>query len=302
MFVASWLIVAVLAFALIFLGLISVIVIALNRSAPGSVVREDLRVLLVRALGLTVGAASALWCVYGVAPFLELGRGAMLAPVALGIGVLLGAILGETVARRRPRTGVRSASLDTRRIRDHLPRALTAAVGINFVGALALLAFTTASAHPDDAGRTGRTLWRACTTAYASARGPYPGSFYSLWLSVGLLIALGLALIAARQVVLRPRGVAADTFSDDVLRRRSVAAVVAGLGVAVAAPTFGVSAVAGIALGSHSCAATSWILIALGAACLALLSLAVVVWSAFTLLAPGIAVRSRAPGRAQVGA
>jgi hypothetical protein len=57
-----------------------------------------------------------------------------------------------------------------------------------------------------------------------------------------------MAVLAARQVVRRPRGMAGTDVGDDALRRRSIGVVVAATGIAVCAPYVGVALTAGGAL------------------------------------------------------
>ncbi len=152
-------------------------------------------------------------------------------------------------------------------------------------------AWATAVASPDDLGRAGRSLATTCGPGCTGSRGPWPGSFYTVPLAVGLLLVLVLAVVAARAVVRRPRnGADPDVVRlDDVARRRALETVVAAVGVAVGATLAGSGAVAALALlGSGALAAG-------GAALLAvLLGLAVTVWSTAVLVLPG-AGRLRVP-------
>jgi len=89
----------------------------------------------------------------------------------------------------------------------------------------------------------------------STAIGPWPGSFYSVPLSIAVLVGLIGAAVALRTVVLRPRrGSDPDLVAaDDVLRRLSAKAVVAATGVMVAASLCGVALVAGMSLISAGC-------------------------------------------------
>lgn len=201
--------------------------------------RESSLVTLVRLAGLVLGLALA----WQVADGQGYGRGLLPAPAVLGLVVLVAVALGETVVRPARATGPRTASLVPRRVRDHLPRRLAAVVGLQAAALLALVALTTATASRDEYTDSVRAL--ACSTAAGGdARTPYPGSFYTLPLLGVLALVAVVAVLAARRVVLRPRG----TGDDTALRRQSLAVVTAAVGVAVSAPYLGVAVTAGSAL------------------------------------------------------
>lgn len=249
------------ALVLFVLVALPVLVLVSAGAMAGPRVAEPGRVVAARVAGALFGLLAAAWLVQDRYDWLSLGRGPMLAPVGFGIGVLLGVILGETLARPASTTGVRTASLAPRRVRDHAPQALAWVVASLGLAAAAILAFTTVTASADDQGRAGRALTRTCLNAAGfesvNSRTPYPGSFYSVPLALGLLAALLLFAVSARRVVLRPRGTTAGEEGDDVLRRRSVTAVLAALGIAIAAPLVGIAGTAGLALTRHGCS-TSW--------------------------------------------
>jgi hypothetical protein len=134
----------------------------------------------------------------------------------------------------------------------------------------ALLAVATATASPDDLGRAGRVLATACGAGVSSAAGPYPGSFYSIPLAISLSLAAMLAAGTAVRAVRRPHGQASGQAGTDALRRNSVAAVVAGLGIAIAAPMAGVSATMAAADFGTGCGASAHYLIGWTATILAL--------------------------------
>ncbi len=227
------------------------------------------RVTWFAALG--VGGVAA-WLVNGS---LDLGRGTMLVPAVIGLSVVAGVGIGETVVRPRRPIGPRTASLAPRRMVDYVPRALTTAVaGITAVH-LATLALTTVSASADDMGRAGRQIAARCGNV-GSGAGPYPGSFYSVPLTL-LLLVIGLAAVAALvAVVRRPRGFAPDDVGDDVLRLRSTTRVLAATGAAVAASHVGIAFFAGTALLRMDCQSAwmdpaGWVLVATIPAALLLL-------------------------------
>jgi hypothetical protein len=217
---------------------------------------------------------------------LDLGRGAMLVPAVLGLFVVAGVGLSETVVRPQRPVGKRTASLAPRRVADYAPPALTTAVvGISTLHLLAL-ALTTVTASTDDLGHAGRQVAARCGDR-GSAAGPYPGSFYSVPLTV-LLVVIGVVAAAAlTAVVRRPRGSAADDPWDDELRRRSTTRVLAAAGAAVSASHAGVAFFAGTALLRLDCH-SPWMR-PVGAALVASVLAAVLLLSWFLgrVLAPG---------------
>ena len=217
--------------------------------------REWRLVRLTRAAGVVAGVLSAV----AVLQTGSYGVGAMLAPAVFGLCVLLATALGETVVRPRRPEGARSASLSPRRISDYRPRFTTALVATMLVVSAATMLLTTLTASHDES--TGGYRQVSCSAAeYASSRGPYPGSYYTVPLALVLLVVVLVAGVAARQVVQRPRGMAETDLDDDALRRRSLDVIVSATGLAVGAPLVGVALLAGGGLlgltgGQQSCAA-----------------------------------------------
>jgi hypothetical protein len=191
-----------------------------------------------RAAGLGAGVVGAAL----VLARSHLGDGALLAAPVGALGVLAGVAVGELRAPR-PAGPVRSAALEVRRVRDHLPRGLTSAVATALAGLALLLAATTATGSADDLGRPGRWLVLRRGDLGVEARGPWPGAYYSLPLAVVVLAGLAAAGIALVRVVRRPRP-DGDRERDDLVRRSSAEAVVAAVGVLAAVPLAGCAAVA----------------------------------------------------------
>lgn len=234
------------------------------------------------AAALIVGVVAA-WLVHST---LDLGRGTMLVPAVLGLFMVAGVGLAETIVRPPRPEGLRTASLASRRVLHYLPRALTVAVtGVTALH-LATLALTTATASSDDMGRAGRQIAAQCGQV-GNAAGPYPGSFYSASLAL-LLLVIALATVAAlTAVVRRPRGFAPDDVTDDVLRQRSATRIVAAAGAAVAASHVGIAFFAGTALLRMDCQRAwmdpaGWLLVASVPAAMLLLG-----WFLGRIITPG---------------
>ncbi len=248
--------------------------------------REWLAVVAIRILGGAAGVAAACVTVFWPIAGIDLGRGVLLAPAVVGLGVMLGVAVGETVVRPRRPAGLRTASLEPRRAWAYLPRPLTWSVLVMTVLLAATLALSTVTASADDMGRAGRSL--ACRTAvHGASQGPYPGSFYSVPLLAILALVSVVGLFAARAVVHRPRGFAPSEYGDDALRTRSLTVIVAGAGLAISASYVGVALTAGGALnqiGRSECGAAWMTPVGLALLLSAPLALLVTCWCGVRLL------------------
>jgi hypothetical protein len=233
--------------ALLVLGFVVPVMVVRRRKRPQvsavSLTNEWRRVRLTRLAGIVVGlgAAAVLWH-QG-----SFGRGPMLAPAVFGLCLVLGVGLGEAVVRPTRASGVRSASLAPRRLSAYVPRTPAVLAGTMVLLTTVLLSFTTLTAGRDDYTHTMRAL-RCDTALVGSSTTPYPGSYYSLPLGLLLVAVLGLAAVASRQVIVRPRGLATDDVGDDALRRRSLDVIVSAVGIAASAPYTGLALTAGGAL------------------------------------------------------
>ncbi len=229
----------------ILVGLVARAARALHATQVGvvGVAREWRLVRATRAIGLIGGLALA-WVVFERGSY---GSGPMLAPAVLGLCVLVAAAVGETVVRPPRPVGPRSASVRARRVVDYLPPVTTRLVaGLTGLTA-ATMVLTTLTSGYDEYTHGMRAL--VCQAgSFSSARTPYPGSYYTLPLAGLLVIVLAVAVIAAHQVVRRPRGMARTEEGDDALRRGSLRVIVAATGIAVSAPAVGIASTAGWAM------------------------------------------------------
>jgi hypothetical protein len=204
----------------------------------------------------TAGLAAGVVVAVGSAATGSLGRGQMLAGPLLALCVLLGVVAGELRVTAPPAVE-RTAVLETRRVRDYVPFRLATVVLTAAVLLAGTLVTTTALGSTDDLGRAGRTLFRQCSAVASEARGPWPGSFYSLPLAAVVGLGLLLAAVALHQVVRRPRQ-GTDVAADDFLRRSAAETVTAAAGLLVAVPFAGVAFIGGITLTGMSCAPAAW--------------------------------------------
>jgi hypothetical protein len=236
---------------------------------PGPVRFEFLRVAAIwRWIGVVAGLV-----ISGAVATSEIlgGRGLLLAAPLFGICVLAGVLVGEALAK--PSRGpTRIAALETRRVRDYLPRGLSRVVAGAAVLLLVVLVATTVLGSADDLGRPGTLLYRQCPSltmpgaVTTQSRGPWPGAFYSIPLLLVVAAGLTAAWAALRQIVRRPRSgeEPAAVSVDDALRRRAARGVTAACGILVTVPFFGVSVVTAIALLGFSCRPAWWSVVGWG--------------------------------------
>lgn len=227
-----------------------------------------------RVAGLLLGGVTAVLLVTLGQRVDALGRLTALAPAALGAGVLLGTIAGELTAR--PSVGIRrSAAVETRTLRSILPRGRAFVLAVSTVLLAGALGIGAAWGSADTLGRPGRLLSRTCTVTdpdlgpvlMGSARGPWPGSFYAVPLTVALLVLAGLVAVALRAVVNRPRPDLDSRGLDTMLRRWSVGNVLTAATVTVLGTLGPVSLLMLSALSGNDCpGGTAEAVVAWGAA------------------------------------
>lgn len=213
-----------------------------------------------RLLGLAVGGVIAVLAL-ALGPRVDaLGRVTALAPTVLGAGVLLGTIAGELTARAP--VGIRrAAAVQARTVGGILPRARAVVLAVSTVLLLGALALGVAWGSPDDLGRVGRVLSRACTVlepglgpvTMTSSRGPWPGSFYAVPLLAALLVLAVLVVVALRVIVARPRPDLDSLGLDTQLRRWSAGHVLAAASVTVLGTLAPVAVFMASALADQTC-------------------------------------------------
>ena len=211
-----------------------VVTVGVNEHAEVAAIARTTRTW--RALGLALGlVAGALLLTLGQRVD-ALGRLTALAPVAVGVGVLLGTVVGERTAR--PAVGVqRTAAVETRSLRDVLPRFRTWLLAASTVLLGGVLAVGWAWGAQDGAAAGERAFVTRCSTLVdgafttkVSAQTPWPGSFYAGPLAVALAVVAVLVLGSLRAVVARPRPPLESRGLDSLLRRWSAGNVLtAGL-------------------------------------------------------------------------
>ena len=283
-----------MAIALLVLLVLPVVGVLLALRAGGGAAPVRSAATPWRLLGLGGGVAAAVL----VERSADLGRGTMLAVPVVALGLLVGVAVGES-RRHAPPPGPRAASLQVRRVRDHLPPALAAAVAVALGGLVLLLVTGVLLGSPDDLGRAGRTLAEHCSDGTGHRHGPWPGSFYAVPLAAVLAGGLAASWLAARAVVRRPLRVGADApepgaEADRASRRASVTDVVAALGVLVAVPLAGVATTSAASLHAMQCRPASWTALLWLAVVLGVGALGLLVASTAVLLRPRTATARRA--------
>ncbi len=211
-----------------------VVTVGLNEHAEVAAIARSTRTW--RALGLVGGlVAGGLLLALGQRVD-ALGRVTALAPVAVGVGVLLGTVVGERTAR--PAVGVhRTAAVETRTLADVLPRFRAWLLAVSTVLLVGVLAIGWAWGAQDGVTAGDRAFVTRCSslvdgafTAQSSTRTPWPGSFYAGPLAAALVVVAALVLGSLRAVVARPRPPLESIGLDSLLRRWSAGNVLtAGL-------------------------------------------------------------------------
>jgi hypothetical protein len=223
----------------------------------------------------------------------DLGRVAALVPAFAGLSLLLGTIIGELTARP-PKSAMRTATVETRRVKDILPRRLTVLVTVGALALIALLTLASMMGSPDDLGRPGRWLTVQCPVPRfgakdaawmaSSSNGPWPGSFYAVPVGIVLCVVLVAAAVALAMIVRRPRPTARAASLDMTLRRHAGRNVILALGVVGFATLGPIAVVMGDALGRNDCGPTWWAAPAWALGLVGVVSGALATWCALRLL------------------
>jgi hypothetical protein len=235
----------------------------------------------------------------------DAGRTLALLPATVGLSLLLGTALGELTAPRL-RSRLRTATVESRRFAELVPRRLAAVVGVGLVTLCTLLAVASAMGSADDLGRNGRSLTVACSAAtgvagagerlVSSSVGPWPGTFYAVPIAAGLAVLGAVAAVTLGAVFRRPRPSAASAGLDTVLRRHASRNVFLTLGLLVFGTLSPVAALMATGIARDQCRPAWWAVPGWGLAAVALVAVALTVWSLLSLLvSPVLRVRESRP-------
>jgi len=296
--------------ALAFVGLPVVVVAVLLIAAVGLAIRRSRAITFdeERYPGLAalrratlssryVGIAVSVVVFFVVAALGRFGQGLFIAPAAAGAVVIAAILVGQRLTYTRARTaGI--AGVERRQVGDYLPvRLVTIATAMLLVlGTVA--AWTTLAATPDALG-LARAFTHPCTTqlwdqtgyqeqVHLSVSTPFPGSYYTAGMAVGIVAVLALAWVGLVATTRRPRNGADPELVrvDDALRRQTAEGIVAALGLVVATTLAGLCYGAAVTVGAEACTAAyglgSWAL-----AAVAFVALALSLWFAVIVLVPG---------------
>ena len=256
----------------------------------------------VRARYAGLAASAVVFIV--VASVGRLGRGLFLAPAAAGAVMLIAVMIGQQLAYVGARTaGI--AAVERRLVRDYLPRSLSIAVAVFLVVLAGVAVWTTVAAGPDSSSlaraltvtgtETLGTKMGSEATAVMSTRTPFPGSYYTLMLVIGLPVAVVLGGVALWLTARRPRNGADPELvpADDALRRQTAEGIMAAVGLAVSVSLLCVAVGAAMAVGGMAEFGVRYVLGAAALGVAALGSLGLAACCAILLLVPGDAVVKR---------
>ncbi len=225
---------------------------------------------------------------------LAVGSTAHYAPASLIFRVVL---VGQRWTYTRARAAG-TAGIEHRQVRDYLPARTTTIAGAVLITLAVVGAWTTLVATPDAAG-LDRTFTHSCVVQWRDQQGdheqtvvfvssPFPGSYYTAGMAVGIVAVLALAGVGLVATTRRPRNGADPELVrvDDALRRQTAEGVVAAFGLAVATSLAGLSYTAAVAVGNQACTTTfglgSW-----GLAIVAFVALAASLRFAVSIVVPG---------------
>ncbi|MEO8461874.1 MAG: hypothetical protein ABI555_01565 [Chloroflexota bacterium] len=254
-----------------------------------------LRRVTLRTRYLGIAASVAVFFVVG-----SLGRygwGLFVAPALAGTVVIAAILIGQQLTYTRARvTG--TAGIERRQVRDYLPaRPATIAAALLLV--LVVIGAWTTLVATSDGGGFDRTFTHSCVEQWWDQQGgheqtvvvassPFPGSYYTVGMAVGVLAVLALALVGLVATTRRPRNGADPELVrvDDALRRQTAEGIVAAFGLVAATSLAGLSYTAAITVGNEACT-TAYGLGSWGLAIVAFVALAVSLRFAVLVLVPG---------------
>ena len=232
-----------------------------------------------------LGIAAGVIMFFVVAGLGRFGQGLFVAPAAAGAVVISAILIGQRLSYTRARTpGI--AGIERRQVGDYLPARLATTAAALVLMLAAVAAWTTLVATPDESG-LARTFTHSCIAQVWDQQGyheqvnvftsgPFPGSYYTAGMAIGVLAVLALAWVGLVATTRRPRN-GADlelVRVDDALRRQTVEGIVAALGLVAATTLAGLSYAAAVTVGAEACTTAyglgSWALASVALAALAL--------------------------------
>lgn len=244
-----------------------------------------------------VGIAGGVIAFFAIAALGRFGQGLFIAPAAAGAVVIASILVGQRLTYTRARTaGI--AGVERRQLGDYLPDRLATIAAALLLVLVAVAAWTTLAATPDESG-LARAFTHSCTTqlwdqagyheeVHVFASTPFPGGYYTAGMAIGILAVLALAWLGLVATTRRPRNGADPELVrvDDALRRQTAEGIVAAFGLVVATTLAGLCYAAAVTVGAEACTAAyalgSWAL-----AAVTLVTLALSLWFAVIVLVPG---------------
>ncbi|GAA1357149.1 hypothetical protein [Streptomyces beijiangensis] len=211
----------------------------------------------------------------------DLNTGILYAIPAFGLCTVAGTLLGDALTPR-PQEAVRTAVLTPRRVRDYLPRRMTAALLFQAVFLVVLLAAAAAVASPGHLGFEGEQLSFSCGD-HTEAAGPWPGLHYGLPILATLAVGTAACGWSLLRIARRP--------GDEQARRDRSLAITAAWGLLVSTPLMGVASSASGALMDLTCDGAPGQVATYLIWPMALVALVSTAWCFFTVVSPRAAVR-----------
>lgn len=244
-----------------------------------------------------LGIAVSVVVFFVVASLGRYNQGVFVAPAAAGAVVIVAILVGQQLTYTRARA-VGVAGIEHRQVRDYLPWKPSLIAAALLLVLAAVGAWSTVVATPDEAG-LDRTFTRSCLEQLWDGQGyheatvigtssPFPGSYYSAGMAMGIAAVLALAWVGLVATTRRPRNGSDRELVrvDDALRRQTAEGIVAAFGLVVATSLAGLSYGAAIAIGQEACT-TAYGLGSWGLAILGLVAVAISLWLAVLVVVPG---------------